>query len=252
MDIKEPCVLLSLETHKLIALPEFGREFASMWLGFDGLEPQRISWGEDRYKNDFLGIDDLCRKWWGAKANVRHDGKFAYEWTLPLSWIRKKSIKHDAQFNFASAFQIERGDPSSFRVRLSWKPEFDFHKLFLNVIRLMEPDIAMMHLFVSAKRGLQIGDNELGFRSGSFGGRFRPGIPDMAWAMAFGDGKRSLDKLLRVGVDELPLERVGRTDVLTVTPQLSDIVDDYSRFVKNRDKLKGYFNRGVFREEVSE
>jgi hypothetical protein len=108
--------------------------------------------------------------------------------------------------------------------------------------------MGMLHVFTDVERGALKGkDAELSFTVGSFGGPAKPGIPEMGWAMAYGLDYAGEADVARIADSGFKVTTIGDSQLVQVTDNLADVVDDYAFFSRRRAELKSMFRPDLFR-----
>ncbi len=92
------------------------------------------------------------------------------------------------------------------------------------------------------------------FETGSFGGPAKPGLPNMGWAMAYGESYAAEVDVARIKSAGFPVDEVDGVTIVRVTDKLSDVVDDFDYFSRRRAELKAMFRPDLFwiKEEPSQ
>jgi hypothetical protein len=104
----------------------------------------------------------------------------------------------------------------------------------------------MLHVF--AGPDLAAGDRgDSGwFQTGSFGGPMKPGLPNIGWAMAFGEGYADEVDAEAIRDAGFAVEWLDGAWLVRVTDRLADVAEDFGHFSGRRATLKGLFRPDLF------
>lgn len=102
----------------------------------------------------------------------------------------------------------------------------------------------MLHVFSGPE--LDAARKNDSFQIGSFNASLRPEVPDMGWAMYFGDEFSESFEVDRVAASGFRVERFSNGDLVTVVESIEEVVNDFSRFSRRRAELKSMFPDGFF------
>jgi hypothetical protein len=252
--VSKPAVLISIDTNAETEADAFGRAFIQSLCDEDKrLVPEWLSTSES-YKDHFLGIDDFLANWWAIPVKTMVDGQSRPDSFDGPFWKRKSSITSRGMVNHGIVDIKSHKHPGTIWYEARWSKDVDFNHLFDAWVGLSHPDIGMLHLFTDAeKESLQSEDGSW-FETGSFGGPFKPGLPNMGWAMAYGGGYAHEVDAARIRAAGFAVDERDGVTIVRLTEKLSDVVDDFDHFSKRRAELKSLFRPDLFwiKEEPSE
>ncbi|WP_197429996.1 MULTISPECIES: hypothetical protein [Stenotrophomonas] len=102
----------------------------------------------------------------------------------------------------------------------------------------------MLHLFTAPELGPS--DINGSFQIGSFNSALNPEIPDIGWSMFYGDEFcREVDQG-RINSAGFSVESFGEGYLLTVTDEISDVMNDFPLFYRRRAELGHLFRNDLF------
>jgi hypothetical protein len=102
----------------------------------------------------------------------------------------------------------------------------------------------MLHHFSDPELGSNEKNNS--FQIGSFNSALKPDVPNIGWAMFFGDEFAGDVDAERIVASGFPLEKLSNGYLLRVTNELQDVVSDFPLFSKRRAELKKLFKDDFF------
>ena len=104
----------------------------------------------------------------------------------------------------------------------------------------------MLHLFSDPELGPHERRNS--FQIGSFNAALKPDIPNIGWAMFYGNEfaeKIDAEGIFRAG---FPIEKMSNGYLVRVTEDIKDIARDFEFFARQRTELRSLFPSGFFLE----
>ncbi len=244
--MSKPSVLISLETNHTTERKEFGRAFIQRLIDEDArLIPELLSTTE-RYKDPFLSIDDMIDRWWAMPIATYFDGRPTGERIGGPLWKRKTTLASRGMVTHNSVNIKNQKLPSSLWFESRWTDAVDFMHLFTEWARLSKPIIGMLHVFTDAEKpSLQYAAGS-SFAVGSFGGPAKPGIPNIGWAMAYGEEYAMEVDVRAICAAGFPVDHIDGAVIVRVTESVSDVVNDFALFTRRREELKRLFRPGLF------
>lgn len=242
--MSKPTVLISIETWVHTEARDFGREFMQCLLDTDArLVPELVSTSET-FKEPFVCVDDFLANWWAMPVQTHIGGRLTGESLWGPMWKRKSALASRGMVNHGLINLKGQRIPSTLWFESRWHPAVDFERLFDRWVTLSRPSVAMLHLFTDAEP--QQGGAASSFAAGSFGGPAKPGLPNIGWAMAYGEEYSSEVDPARLKACGYAVRVSDQITTVQVTEALSDVSDDFLRFSQRRSALKGLFRPELF------
>jgi hypothetical protein len=235
-----------METASETESQSFGRRFMKALIDASPrLTPELVS-ASEQFKEQFNDIDSFIHDWWAIPATSYADGMLVGESFWGPHWKRRSALASRGMVNHGLIDVKGRRTLSNLWFEARWKPTVNFELLFEDWVGIAKPSIGMIHLFTDRERLFSQAGASASFAAGSFGGPAKPGIPNMGWAMAYGD-----EYLKEVDVSRIKNRGFfvyEREDVVVVrvTEKLSDVADNFDYFSKRRSELKSMFNPELF------
>lgn len=250
----KPSVLISIDTTAETEAESFGRAFIQSLCDEDKrLVPELVSTSE-RYKDPFLGVDDFLANWWAIPVKTTVDGQARPDSFDGPFWKRKSTLVSRGMVNHGITDLWNHRYPSTLWFECRWAKGVDFDHLFESWVGLSRSDIGMLHVFTDSERRKSPTADESSFETGSFGGPAKPGLPNIGWAMAYGESYATEVDAARIKSAGFPVDEGDGVTIVRVTDKLSDVVDDFDHFSRRRAELKALFRPDLFwiKEEPSE
>ncbi|MFC4291334.1 hypothetical protein ACFOWX_02780 [Sphingorhabdus arenilitoris] len=242
----KPTILISIDTNAETEAEAFGRAFIQSLCDEDKrLVPEWLSTTES-YKNPFLGIDDFVANWWAMPVKTLVDGKAFSEDFHGPAWKRKSSLASRGMINHGIVDIKYHKHLAGLWFECRWIKDVDFNHLFDGWVQLSHPEMGMLHVFTEPELHWQDYEVDSWFRTGSFGGPAKPGLPNIGWAMAYGEGYAGEVDAARIRAAGFPVDELDGVTVVRVTDKLNDVVDDFERFSARRAELKTLFRPDLF------
>jgi hypothetical protein len=250
----KPSILITMDTYAETETEAFGRSFIQGLCDEDRrLVPEWLSTTES-YKDTFVGIEDFLTNWWAMPVKTTVDGQLRPDYSEGPAWKRKSSLASRGYVSHGIVDIKYHKHPSRIWFESRWAKDVDFDHLFQGWVRLSHSDIAMLHVFTEPELRWEDYDADSCFRTGSFGGPAKPGLPNMGWAMAYGAGYAAEVDAARIKAAGFAVDEHDGVTIVRVTDKLSDVVDDFERFSRRRAELKALFRPDLFwiKQEPSE
>lgn len=244
----KPRVLISAQSQVDIAGQIFGRKFIEALCVEPRLIPEQLGWAEE-YTDPFLSIDDFVTNWWAMDASVWAEGEAKSYYFQGPDWRRRSKITSHGMVRHASVNNLNYRIPSLIWFEARWDPSIDFQQLFDAWLAIASMDVAMLHVFHGneGNEGQFVGEeNKRHFRLGSFGGRLKPGLPNIGWAMAYGAKYKDEVDVNRIRSAGFSVDELNGAVVVRVTEKLSDVINDFAEFSRRRALLKSMFRPDFF------
>lgn len=242
----KPTVLISIETMAETEAKAFGNRFMQFLLDLDPrLEPELVSTIE-RFKDPYVCLDEFIDQWWAMPAKIEVEGESTDHHFWGPMWKRKSSVISRGMINHGLINTKNQRTASSLWFECQWEEGIYFETLFEKWVDLAVPNIGMLHLFTDAEQSSLQSSAGNSFSVGSFGGAAKPGIPNIGWAMAYGEGYSTEVDVARVGEAGFLVKKIGGVTIVQVTENLSDVIDDFAYFSKRRAELKNLFRPDLF------
>jgi hypothetical protein len=253
--VTKPTILISMDTNADTSAATYGRSFIEALCNEDQrLVPEKLAAGEERYKDPFLGIEDFLANWWAVEEEMRLDGQWVSDAVQGPMWKRQSVLASRGMVEHGSLGRRSDKFPSMHWFECRWAKDVDFNHLFEAWVQLSHPEIGMLHVFTEPELHWQDYEADSCFKTGSFGGPAKPGIPNMGWAMAYGAGYAAEVDAARIKAAGFAVDEHDGVTIVRVTDKLSDVVDDFERFSRRRAELKALFRPDLFwiKQEPSE
>jgi hypothetical protein len=222
-----------------------GLEFAQSLYRDARLAPDLVSWSERGGETKVSSAPDFASGWWAEPAELRADG-------VPISArYRGPFWKHRS--NPTSRGYVDHGvtnlrgetTPSTIWFEGQWDESINFYDLFRDWVQLFQPEIGMLHLFTPPEQRHVSREGDR-FRRGSFGGPLNPGVPNVGWAMAYGEACAAEVDVGRLVANGYRIERCGHVVIVRVTDRLADVSENFPLFSRRRATLKTMFPPDFF------
>ena len=242
----KPTIIISIDTNADTTSESFGRSFIESLCNQDArLVPEKLSTTEN-YKDPFLGIDDFVANWWSIPEEVYIDGHFSRVANQGPSWIRKSALASRGMVSHGFINKKNMKIPSRIWFESRWAGALDFNQLFEVWAAIAHADIGMLHLYTQAEKVLFESSEGSWFKTGSFGGPAKPGLPNIGWAMAYGRSYAAIVDVARIKAAGFSVDERNGVAIVRVTDKLSDVVDDFAYFSQRRAVLKALFPPDLF------
>ncbi|MGJ7533538.1 MULTISPECIES: hypothetical protein [unclassified Variovorax] len=231
----------------------FGKKFLQTLYDVDvRLLPERVG-NSEPIRTIVENIDD-CEKYWAPSAIIDGPlGRSHVKWNF--FWRRLKSVKCLGCIFHTSVNKF--GDLKQGWITLSATPDkkVDWILLFSRLSELTNSKYATMHIETSLETRIEAYHPEVVENFGV--NDFIYGVPDVAlnekgpanicWANFFGEKYASEVDVQRLRENGFSVEPIGEGFLVTLTPSVFDVVDNFSLFSERRVALRNLFRPGLFR-----
>jgi hypothetical protein len=251
--MKKPEIVISIVTRLDTTEWSFGRNFLHTLCDIDGrLMPERVG-NSEPIKISVASIED-CEENWAPSAIIDGPlGRSHVKWNF--FWKRIKAVKCQGCLFHTSVNKF--GD-----LKLGWitltaavDKKTDWALLFAQLCALTKSKYATMHLRTEVENRKEAFSQEVDENYGT--NDFLEGIPEAAirerglsnlsWANFFGEqhaAEINVKKLQEHGFNVRP---IGEGFLVTLTPSLFDVMDNFPLFSERRVALRKLFRPGLFR-----
>lgn len=240
-----PTIQIGIEFYADLSSAEVGQAFIEPLCADPKLTPEFVSW-EERFKDPFVSANEFIKKWWGQLAVMRPEGEPPIEFYWGPMWKRKSKLAGRGYIDYAKTNKFGDRIPGTVWLESRWDRTVDFNHVFDRWADLSQASIGMLHLFGPAETSSDPTEADQRFHRSSFGGPLNPGLPNIGWAMAYGEGYAHEVDVERVRAHRFPIEVRDGVVIVRVTEQLSDVIDDFPRFSRRRAELKSLFRPDLF------
>lgn len=209
----------------------------------DGLLiPEQVSHNADKFTEPFMGRA-TSESVWASKATIRVNGALS-DFYQDFAWRRKNAIKCSGSVVHTSRNIRGQIIPGSVRFNSACSERVDWYSLFKAWCEIFPPQLGMLHLFSDPELGSHEKNNS--FQIGSFNSALKPDIPNIGWAMFYGDEFAKEVNADRLAASGFPVEKLSDGYLVRVTKNLQDVTSDFSLFSKRRAELKSLFREDFF------
>lgn len=143
----------------------------------------------------------------------------------------------------------DRSEIAYHHFNYTWNKSIDWYNLLQDLIKLSKAYFGYVHVFTDNEIiGAYLGSPASVFQHGPASFHLKKGIPQLGWGNYFGEEyvkEIDVDLLKKNGFEIKPL---GEGYVFNVTPQLSDVINNYEEFDARRTLLKTLFRPGLFQK----
>ena len=213
----------------------------------DGLLiPELISHNVDRFRDPFVG-KALCKEVWASKILLRADDGFSSDYFQDFAWKRRRSIvsKGDVSHTFKNI--RDQVVPGSISFYAAFSDKVNWHRIFKTWCEIFPPQLGMLHVFAGPE--LAPSAKYDSFQIGSFNALLKPEVPNIGWAMVYGDEFAQEVNVRRIVEAGFAIENIGNGYLVRVTDSINDVVADFWQFSRRRAELKKLFRAGFFLTE---
>ena len=239
----KPCIQIAIRTKVETIGWDVGEKFIdSLDLGGDLLVPEQVSHNADRFKEPFMG-KAASEGVWASKGSIRANGSL-FDFYDDFAWRRKKTIKCTGSVVHTKRNIRGQIVPGDVHLHSACSEKVDWYSLFKVWCGLFPPQLGMLHLFSGPDLSYREQDNS--FQIGSFNARLKPEIPNIGWAMFYGDEFAEEVDAERIAASGFPVEKLSNGYLVRVTKDLQDVVSDFPLFSKRRAELKSLFREDLF------
>jgi len=241
-----PNVLISIEATKETEVRSYGAQFMQSLLDEDPrLVPELVSTSE-RFRDPFVDLDTFVKDWWAIPIKTYVDDRLVGQRFGGPHWKRRSALANRGMVAHGLTNLKGQRTPSTLWFQSRWDRSVDFFHLFEAWVEQANPDIGMLHVFGNAELVEPRSNAATSFSVGSFGGKAKPGLPNMGWAMAYGTGFAHEVNFVGIENAKFPIHRVNDVVVVRITENLADVVENFHFFLKRRAELKQFFRSDLF------
>lgn len=232
----------------------FGRQILEALCSTDErLVPEYFD-NDEKVTSAFGGID-ACEKLWAPEVvmDAGPYGRAATRWDS--MWKRKSVVKSRGHMHHTLVNQRGERKAGQLKIDADSHKKIDWLGLFRRLCEISDPMFGTLHLItdVEASTGafgldedaLIASDQFLAGPSGAI--LERDGIPNLAWGTFLGAQFSTGIDTLSVRASGYHAEEIGEGHLLTITPELFDVADDFPLFSERRAALKKLLKPGMFR-----
>ncbi|WP_242167924.1 MULTISPECIES: hypothetical protein [unclassified Pseudomonas] len=242
----KPYVQISIRTKSETIGWGVGEAFISS-LSREGelLVPEQVSHNADKLGEPFMGVaaSEAC---WASKAAIRFNGALS-DFYLDFAWRRKKAVKGRGSVIHTARNVRGQVVPGAITYRSASSKSVDWYSLFKAWCEIFPPQLGMLHLFSEPELGPHEKYNS--FQIGSFKSALKPDVPNIGWAMFYGDEFAEEVDVERIAASGFPIEKLNTGYLVRVTENIQDVASDFSLFSTRRAELKSLFRESFFLDE---
>lgn len=243
----KPTVEIPCESRQDIASPEIGRQVIEALCADPKTTPEYLDWAEP-IKEPFKGVDDFVANWWGKTSIMKVSGQPEREVYEGLLWKRRRTPAHWGQVEFGSKEDRVKGMPAQVSLTSKWDNKANFLPILRSWASATQSRFGLLHVFTEVEtRGKSYDRDHAHFEMGFFDGPNHPAIPNIGWAMYYGEEAAQLIDFEVIEQAGFPTERIGKAYLVRVTESIDDVVNDFPTFSRRRAELKALFPKDFFR-----
>ncbi|WP_460745153.1 hypothetical protein [Microvirgula curvata] len=214
----------------------------SLAINDGALMPEYVSHNADKVTDPFVN-KSKAENLWAEKATIRFNGALS-EFYQDFAWRRRKNTKYTGRVCHTFRDFYGKTVPGSICLTSACNENIDWYLLFKTWCEIFPPQLGMLHLFSKPELG---SDKKYdSFQLGIFNEALNPDVPNIGWAMFYGDEFAEAVDSERISAAGFPVEKMGNGYLVRVTENIQDIVSDFSVFSKRRAELKSLFPAGFF------
>ncbi|WP_046384109.1 hypothetical protein [Pseudomonas veronii] len=222
---------------------KFGKDFIASLYEWGGLIlPEQISHNADKFVDLFVGGDE-CKDYWGAEGEIRVNGSMS-RFHEDFAWRRKKTIKSTGYIRHKTQNIRSQLVPGSINFRSACSDKVDWYLLFKKWCEIFSPQLGCLHQFA----GLELDPRHKNdsFQIGSFNSALKPDVPNIGWAMFYGDEFAEAVDADQIAAAGFPIEKIDNGYLVRVTENFQDVLDNFPVFSRRRAELKALFREEFF------
>lgn len=250
---KKPEVKIAVITQIDTTQWEFGHRFLQTLVDIDArLMPELVGMSDST--NTTVASIEACEEYWAPDAIIDGPlGRVITKWNF--FWRRKKTVSSWGCVYHVTASRV--GERSFGLITLTARADkkVEWINLFSRLCALTDSKYATLHL-----------RTEMENRKGAFSEEalesygvddFLSGLPNLAleerglanlsWANFLGKQYASEVDVLKLRANGFGVEAIGEGSLITLTPSLFDVEDNFSLFSERRVALRNLFRPGLFR-----
>ncbi|WP_236215187.1 hypothetical protein [Metapseudomonas otitidis] len=214
----------------------------SLYLNDGLLTPEFVSHNADKITEVFEGKEQAERLW-AEKASIGANGSLS-DFFLDFSWKMKKSVKSSGRISHMFRNIRNQIIPADIYLNSVFSEKIDWYQLFKVWCEIFSPQLGMLHYFTESE--LLPHQVNGSFQIGSFNAALKPNVPNIGWAMFYGNEfaeKVDVDRIASAG---FPIGKMGDGYLVKVTENIREVRDDFPLFSRRRAELKKLFPEGFF------
>ncbi|MFG0233429.1 hypothetical protein [Achromobacter sp. 413638] len=239
----QPYIQISLRTKIETDGWDVGRKLlASLYVDSSFLAPEYVSHNADKVTEPFEG-ELHAERLWSEKICIRANGTLS-ELVDNFAWKRKRSVRNTGYVSHTIRNIRNQIVPGGVHLNSKFSEKIEWFQLFKTWCEIFPPQLGMLHYFTEPELGVH--EVNESFQIGSFNAALKPDIPNVGWAMFYGNEfaeKVDAEGIFRAG---FPIEKMGDGYLVRVTESIQDVARDFELFAERRIELKGFFPSGFF------
>lgn len=218
------------------------RFISSLYEGGGVILPEQISHNADKFVDLFAGKAG-CESYWAGVGSVRVNGATSpfYE---DFAWRRKKVVKSTGYVRHKSTNARAQVVPGAINFRSACSDKVNWYLLFKTWCEIFSPQLGCLHLFAGVELDPKRKNDS--FQIGSFNAALKPDVPNIGWAMFYGEEFAKAVDVGRIAEAGFPIEEINGGYLVRVTECIQDVVSDFPFFSMRRAELKALFQEGFF------
>lgn len=227
-------IVLSIVTEKPTASWSFGEPLLRTMIEVDSrLEPE-VGSDCEPIKTKLGSYQEMAQFWsW--------DSRLSKPIPLHVLWKRKRTIKSEAQL-----IHSRSGAVGQLAFLADWNQTVAWPELLRRLIPVCEPVLGMIHLLHGDELEDKVFPSPAArFQRGTLGSGLAQGIPNLGWSMYFGPRYQDAFDADCLRQKAHSAEKIGDGTLLTITPDIEDVMKDYAAFDAARQQLKTCFRPGL-------
>lgn len=235
--IRPPYVQISLRTNLAMRDREFGRHLAEiLWSSEPLYSPTKIELDFEK-ATLYDSLNDFLDNWYVIKTRNFHGTD--YQFPKKLWWKNKSSLRCNGSFGHKFVATTGTEVNGFLNVTFAYHERIDWKEMFLSLCDLMQPQLAMMHVFTSDT--CPPNKREGNFECGRFYGLSDPKIPGLGWMFAAGNEFYKSVSGFDLGSLDVRRMDFGYYCILEIAKGAEEIVTDLGEFEARRDRLQEIF-----------
>lgn len=134
--------------------------------------------------------------------------------------------------------------PADIYLNSVFSEKIDWYQLFKVWCEIFPPQLGMLHYFTESE--LLPHQVNGSFQIGSFNAALKPNVPNIGWAMFYGNEfaeKVDADRIASAG---FPIGKMGDGYLVKVTENIREVRNNFPLFSRRRAELKKLFPEGFF------
>lgn len=214
----------------------------SLNVGGGLLAPEQVSHNADKFVDAFMGKNE-SKGIWASKASIRINGALS-DFYQDFAWRRKKTLKCSGSVVHTARNARGQLVPGSVSFRSAVSAKIDWYSLLKEWCKLFPPQLGMLHHFTNPELGAH--EKYDSFQLGSFNSALKPDVPNMGWAMFFGEEFAAEVDFDRIAASGFLIESLSHGYLVRVTENIQDVAEDFLLFSSRRAELKKLFRKDLF------